>query len=110
MANHERQLVGTAEDIIREVAVNKGIKLDKDKFEFLRAISKTRYSGQTKDSLISSLNFLKDKSERWFEELIEDGLAETFASSTPKIKVKSWEGWFITNNGRKVIKEIANKM
>ena len=110
MIERKRQLVGTVEDVIREVSNARGVKLDKDKFEFLRVISKTRYSGLTKDNLTNSLNFLKDKNDRWFQEIIEDGLAETFSFSTPKVKVKSWEGWFITNKGRKTIKEIMNKL
>lgn len=110
MINYERQLVGTAEYTIKEVAKVKGIRLDKDKFEFLRAISKTRYSGLTKDNLMIQLNFLKNKDDKWFQEIIEDGLAETFSFSTPKIKIKSWEGWFITNKGRKLVKEITNKL
>ncbi|MNB94535.1 hypothetical protein D3C81_665140 [compost metagenome] len=110
MINQEKQLVGTIDDILHEVSSVREVKLDKDKFEFLRAISKTRYSGLTKDSLVDYLNFLKNKEDKWFQEILEDGLAETFSFSTPKIKSKSWEGWFVSAKGRKIIKEITNKM
>jgi hypothetical protein len=110
MEKIEKQLVGTVEESIYKTSVKFGVRLDKDKVEFLRAISKTRFSGLTKENLINTLNFLKNKDDDWFNEIIEDELAETFSFNTPnsKTKNKSWKGWFITNKGRKVIKDIIN--
>lgn len=109
-ARIDTPLVGTADDVIRDVSIETGIDLDRDKVEFLKSISKTKYSGLTKNNLISSLNILTDKDEDWFQELVDDGLAEICIFNSPQGNNRKWEGWFITSKGRKILKEIMNRI
>lgn len=111
MNNQEKQLVGTVEDVLKDISSKKGIRLDKDKLEFLKMISKTKYSGLPTPKLVSAMNALKDKNDDWFREILDDGLAEKLNYQTPTSKVRqTFEGWFITSEGRRLLKEIINKM
>jgi hypothetical protein len=110
-AQHDKKLTGIVEDMLVDFSKTQGVRLDKDKLEFLRAISKTKYSGLPTTKLATMINSLKDKDEEWYDELLKDGLVEKFVYSSPSSKVKqTWEGWFITSEGRKILKEILNKM
>lgn len=111
MNNQDKSFVGTIDDILKDISNEKGIRLDKDKLEFLRMISKTKYSGLPTPKLISAMNNLKDKNDDWFHEILDDGLAEQVNYQTPTSKVRqTFKGWFITSEGRKLLKEIINKM
>ncbi|MDF2534030.1 MAG: hypothetical protein K0R18_187 [Bacillales bacterium] len=111
MNNHDKALVGTIEDVLKDISSEKGIRLDKDKLEFLKMISKTKYSGLPTPKLVSTMNALKDKNDDWFGEILADGLAEQLNYQTPTSKVRqTFNGWFITSEGRKLLKEIINKM
>ena len=111
MDNIDKSLVGNIDDILKDIQNEKGIRLDKDKVEFLRTISKTKYSGLTIPKLVSLINCLKEKNEDWFVELLDDGLVEKFSYQAPTSKVRqTFEGWFITPEGRKILKEVLKKM
>lgn len=107
----EKQITGKVEEVVTIVAMEMNIDLDVDKFEFLRLIMKTKYSGLTLVKLISILKTLDTKNDKWFESLIKDGLAETFKFGGPNGNYDSkWEGWFITKKGRKVVSEVLNNL
>lgn len=111
MDNLDKSIVGNIDDILKDFQNEKGLRLDKDKVEFLKLISKTKYSGLTTTKLVSLMGFLKEKDEDWFGELLDDGLVEKLSYQTPTSKVRqTFEGWFITSDGRKVLKEILKKI
>lgn len=111
MSLQEKTLTGMVDELLKDLSTDKGVRLDKDKLEFLRLISRTKYSGLTTKDLMLMLNILKDKNEAWFNEIIEDGLAEQLQYQSPNKKIRQvLEGWFITQNGRKIVKEVINKM
>lgn len=109
--NIDKQINGSIDSLLEETATSMKINLDRDKFDFLKIISKTQYSGYTLKNLTSTLKFLQNKDEDWFREIVKDGLVETFNFKNPngKYDVK-WEGYFITTKGRQVIKGIMNKI
>ena len=111
MSNFDKKLTGAVEEVLQDMSCETGMRLDKDKIEFLKMISKTQYSGLTTPKLVSAMNTLKEKDEDWFSELLDDGLAEKLLYQAPTSKVRqTLEGWFITSEGRKVLKEIMKKM
>lgn len=111
MSKLDKPLTGAIDEIIKDISKEKGVRLDRDKVEFLKLISKTKYSGLTTSKLIATMNTLKDKNEDWFEELLKDGLAEKLPYRAPTSKVRqTFEGWFITSEGRKILKEILKKL
>lgn len=111
MSKMEKPLTGAVEELLKDVSNEKGVRLDKDKLEFLKLISKTQYSGLTTPKLVSSMISLQGKNDDWFVELLDDGLAEKLPYRTPQSKVRqTFEGWFITSQGRKILKEILKKM
>ena len=95
--------------VLKEISLKQNIKLDRDKFDFLKFISKTRNSGLSKESLLKNLSFLESKNEFWFEEIKNDELAETFSFKTFKDQNMPWSGWFITGKGRKILREIISR-
>ncbi|AEO93393.1 gp131 [Bacillus phage G] len=111
MSDFDKTLMGNIDDVLRDLQNTKGVRLDKDKVEFLKMISKTKYSGLTTPKLVSSMNFLKEKNDEWFVELLDDGLVEKISYQAPTSKVRqTFEGWFITTAGRKVLKDVLKKM
>lgn len=111
MGNIDKPLTGAAEELLKNMSSQKGVRLDKDKVEFLKMISKTKYSGLTTPKLISAMNTLQEKDDNWFSELLDDGLAEKIPYQAPTSKVRqTFEGWFITSQGRKILKEVLKKM
>lgn len=109
--NIDKPIVGSIDSILAEFSRNMKFGLDRDKFDFLKLISKTKYSGYTLKNLMSSIKFLQNKDNEWFNELVEDGLAETFSFKGPNGKYDSqWVGWFVTAKGRQLVKEITNNL
>lgn len=107
----EKQVTGKVDEVVALISGEMNINLDKEKFEFLRLIMKTKYSGLTLVKLVSTLQILNDKDDRWFSSLLRDGLAETFKYSGPNGRYDSaWEGWFITKKGRRIVSEVLNKL
>lgn len=102
---------GSIDLILKEINKEMKLNLDRDKYEFLKLISKTKYSGLTLNNLISTMNILKNKDNKWFEELVNEGLAEIISFKNPNGRYDGkWEGWFITKKGRSIIREINNRM
>lgn len=111
MSKIDRPFTGSVDELLENVSSEKGVRLDKDKLDFLSMISKTKYSGLTTPKLISAMINLEEKNDDWFIELLDDGLAEKLPYQTPQSKVRqTFEGWFITSEGRKILKEILKKM
>lgn len=111
MKGFNEPLPGDIDDVLKGLQSEKGVRLDKDKVEFLKLISKTKYSGLTTPKLISAMSMLKEKNDDWFSELLDDGLAEKLPYQAPTSKVRqTFEGWFITSEGRKVLKEVLKKV
>ncbi|MNJ90152.1 hypothetical protein D3C87_77460 [compost metagenome] len=111
MNRQDKIFIGTIDDVLKDISTTRGIRLDKDKLEFLKMISKTKYSGLPTPKLVSAMKNLQDKNDDWFHEILDDGLAEKLNYQTPTSKVRqTFEGWFITSEGRKLLKEIINKM
>jgi hypothetical protein len=101
---------GNIESVLKEVSIKFDISINIDVFHFLFFISKTKNSGISKDNILLSLDFLKEKDESWFNYVLSNNLVEVFLFKTFKDQNKPWEGWFITSKGRKILKEILNKM
>lgn len=111
MDKRKKSLNGLADGIIDDISRNSGVRLDKDKVEFLQTISKTKYSGLTTIKLVDYLSLLKDKNDDWYKEMLDDGLVEklNYKPITSKVR-QNFEGWFITPSGRKILKKILKEM
>lgn len=107
----DKQITGAIERILLDTSREMNIHLDQDKFEFLSLIAKTKYSGLTLTSLAASMKILQNKDDKWFRELVEDGLAETFNFKSPHGKYDlKWDGWFVTKKGRQILREVSNRL